>query len=189
MLNKIWLVVMVVVMGMLGGCAASPAKIMSGSIDQAHKLAKDGSGIVYGAWIDPDSFAVNGSGITVKSACDYIHNNDDRCNHQEDYVVGDVIPKIGGLDGAAQILAFIPKNIIAPLIKVSYDDYTYVKVQAKRGGIGEVLEVVSLAGDKKCYWSGLPLGGGVVCPAYNWDYRKDLRDYDTSLMVMSVSDK
>ena len=161
---------------------------MTGSIDNAYKLAKNSSGVIYGAWIDPEAFAMKDSGITVKSACDYIKNNDPRCAHQDDYIVGDVVPSIYKMAGSAQILAFMPKSMNVKPHKVSWDAYTYVKVLSEPGKISEIIEIASVPGDKKCHWDWFPLGGGTVCPAYNWDYQKDLRSYDTNRMVMTVSD-
>ena len=189
LMNKMMVVLMAGVMLGLGGCAVAPSKIMTGSIDNAYKLAKNNTGVIYGAWIDPESYAMGDSGITVKSACDYVKNSDPRCAHQEDYIVGDVVPSIYSYAGSAQILAFMPKSMNIKPHKLSWDTYTYVKVRSEPGKISEIIEIASEPGDKKCFWSGLPLGGGTVCPAYNWDYRNDLHSYDTNHLVMTVSDK
>ena len=103
--------------------------------------------------------------MAVKSACDSIQNSDSRCAHQNDYVIGDVIPRIGYFNGAAQVLTLMPKSMDVKFVKLGYADYVYLKVQAEAGKLGTVLEVASVPGDGKCHWSGLPLAGGTVCPA------------------------
>lgn len=189
MLNKILLVASVVVMGMLGGCAASPAKIISANLENAHKLAKDNSGVVYGV-----AFPGSLSGLNVSNVCESI-KNDDRCNHQADFSVVVVIPVVGLSSGPIGVIALSDKKSNLHFCTSTWnDDCTFVKVHADLGMAATIIEVASLSGEKKCHWVGLQGMGGTVCSAYNWDYRKDLRSADSSHVltgngVVTVSDK
>lgn len=186
-MKKIYIVVMLVIMGMLGGCASS-SRMTIANVDNAHKLAKNDSGIVYGAWMSPDK--LHASGVTVKSACDDIKNNDSRCANQDDYIMGFVVSDIGFSAGLADVFTLMPKSMDVKFSQPGYTEtYVYVKVRAEAGKFGTVLEVASVPGDGKCHWGGVALIGGTVCPAYNWDSSKELRSYDTTLQVMTVSDK
>lgn len=128
-------------------------------------------GVIYGA-----------SGVVHESAediCKAMDNKDYRCSNAKDYYVLVVISKMGYADGRVGINAFIKKDF--PNIEVLQNhtyvtgdkNMPYVKAEVVPGQLGEVLEIASINGDGKCHWSGMPRIGGVVCPAYNWDYRKD----------------
>lgn len=130
-------------------------------------------GIIYGGTGTPDS-------KQVKEICDAINNRDYRCNDQENYEVAAVYSKFGFADGAVGMNVLVNKNF-KDLDKLNFNGrygdkkMPFVKVRVIPGQLGEILEVVSTNGDGKCYWSGMPRAGGVVCPAYNYDYRKDFR--------------
>ena len=188
--NKMMVVLMAGVMLGLGGCAASSVKIMNGSVNNAYKLAKDNSGIVYGPWMSGADIA-----STVKSACDGINNADSRCANQNDYLIGYVMPEFGFSAGGAPVFVLMPKSMNINFCKNNLaSDCTYLKVKAESGVFGTIVEVASLPGENKCYWSGVGRIGGVSCPAYGWDYHKDLRNFDAASLltgngVLSVSDK
>jgi len=176
-MKKIYIVVMLVIMGMLTGCAASPARITMGSVDNAYKLAKDDSGIVYGPFVTTQAI-----GVTIKNACDDIKNNDLRCSHQDDYVIGAVVPVVGFSAGSAPILTLVLKKTgINGCKYMSASNCTFLKVQAEYGKFATVVQVASVPGDEKCYWTGGGMiGSGTVCPSYKWDYSKDLRSFDAA---------
>ena len=114
----------------------------------------------------------------VSDVCRSINNKDSRCNESDDYSLIVVIAKAGYADGAVGINALIKKDsefIKALTHQKRLGDKTmpYVKAKVIPGQLGELLEIVSTNGDGKCVWSGLPRIGGTVCPAYNYDYRKD----------------
>jgi len=185
LMNKMMVVAMAGVMLGLGGCAGV-GPMTTSNIENAHKLAKDNSGIVYGAWMSPDDLYAGG--VTVKSACDTINNNDERCNHQEDYKMGFVVVDVGFNAGLADVFTLMPKSMDVNFCKKPGSSCTFLKVHAVNGKLGEVIEIASVPGDDKCHWSGMPGIGGTSCPAYNWDSRKDLHSYDTTLQKMTVSD-
>ena len=125
-------------------------------------------------------FGVGGidSETSVREVCKLIKNKDARCAHPDEFVAVAVISKFGFADGAVGINALVPKdfpNINALKYKGRLGDKNepYVKARVIPGQLGELLEIVSTNGDGKCVWSGLPRTGGTVCPAYNYDYRKD----------------
>jgi len=128
-------------------------------------------GVIYGA-----AGVVTES--TVKSWCDAIASRDSRCSHPEDFVLVSIYSKFGFADGAVGINALAPKNF--PGIEKLRHNYAtgdkmlpYVKAKVTPGQLGTLLEIVSTDGDGKCTWSGMPRAGGTVCPAFNYDYRKD----------------
>ena len=128
-------------------------------------------GIIYGT-----GAVANDS--TAKQICDKINNADPRCTSPDNYVVVVTFAKFGFADGAVGINSLVPKNF--PSLNLLNKNFgtgdknsNYVKAKVTSGKLGELLEIVSTNGDGKCYWSGMPRAGGTVCPAYNYDYRKD----------------
>ena len=153
-----------VLVTMLVGCASV------GSV--ANKMVNNTQGgVIFGfSGVDYEASAIE--------VCKLINNKDPRCSNASDYYVVPVIAKIGYADGAVGINALIKKD--SEFIKVlNHNKRTgdknapYVKAKVIPGQLAEVLEVVSINGDGKCIWSGMPRTGGTVCPAYNYDYRKD----------------
>ena len=150
---------------MLVGCASV------GSV-QNKIVNNNKSGIIYGT-----------SGIpkgddNTEVVCKAINNKDYRCANSSEYVVLQVISKAGYADGGVGVYAFVKKDfpnleVLKHDVSVASKNATFVKVKVVAGQLGELLEIVSTSGDGKCYWSGLPSVGGVVCPAYGYDYRKD----------------
>ena len=188
-MKKIYAVVMVLILGMLGGCAniKSAAEVSIGSMKYGQALTKDDTGIIYGAAME-----IDGSGAdAVKSVCDANKNIDSRCAHQDDYILGFAVPACGFNAGRAQIATLIPKDAKVKVCRPihSFTGCTYIKVKAEQGKIASFIEVASTPDETKCEWSGLINVGGVVCPTYNWDYRKNLRDYSTFFQVLPGVDK
>ena len=149
---------------MVTGCASG------GVVSNKMANNKDKLGIIYGV-----------SGIAADSVldiCKAINNKDYRCADAESYKVAAVISKVGFADGKVGINALIKKDFPG-IEKLNYQgstgdkDAPYVKAKVIPGQLGEIVEIVSTDGDGKCHWSGMPRAGGTVCPAYNWDYRKD----------------
>src|ERR1035437_6568843 len=104
-MKKIYAVIMVLILGMLGGCAGispirAPAQL-TGTADFAYQLAKDDSGILYGVVYNS---GLNSDITSVKFACDAIHNADERCAHPDDYVVGKLYPRSQFMNGGAVIV-------------------------------------------------------------------------------------
>jgi len=190
-MKKIYIVVMLVVMSMLGGCAAiSPNKTPSqitGTSDFAYRLAKNDSGILYGVVINSP---LNKDITTVKFACDAIHNNDERCSHQDNYVVGKIYPRSQFIDGFATVVILMQKDkeIQACWNFASKEYCTYVKVQTEKGKLGTVLEIVSRPGEEICFWRG-GLVGGVVCPSLGWDSAKEIRGFSAPGYALKGVDK
>ncbi len=158
------------------GLALATAMVVTGCASVgsvANKMVNntEKSGYIYG-------FAGVGTDATVQEVCNAINNKDYRCANADNYLAVAVISKFGFADGAVGINALVKKDFqnIA-VLKHHYvtgsKDAPYVKAKVVPGQLGEIVEIVSTDGDGKCYWSGMPRIGGVVCPAYNYDYRKD----------------
>lgn len=173
----------------LGGCAVGPVRTTNGSVNNAYKLAKDNSGITYGPAIAMTAY----DGVTIENACDTIKNNDARCAYQTDYKIINVPSEVGFYAGVTVVLTLLPKDMDIVLCDGKVP-CSFLKVHSEKGKFGTILEVASGPGEMKCYWSGFgKAGSGTVCPAYNWDYRKDLRDFDSASMFtgngeMKISD-
>ena len=156
-LGKLSLVVMLAIV--VVGCASV------GGI--ANKYVKNDKvdGVIYGAGLDH---------VNAKSICDSIGNKDDRCAESEKYQAVAVAAKMGYADGFTGIIALAPIDMDIGKQNVSGSpNSTYLKAKVEKNKLGTVLEVASRPGDGKCRWSGMPRIGGTVCPAYNYDYRKD----------------
>ena len=181
-------VLMAGVMLGLGGCSTitSINKSTIGTMERSQELTKDNSGLLYGVATDIVNKDDNAAG--VKEACNTINNSDSRCSHQEDYMLSNVIPAAGYNAGAPHIVTLIPKSAKVHNCRVmKNDDCSFVKIQAKHGEIATFVEVVSSPANKNdnCIWSGMPMIGGTICAAYNWDYRVNLNDYSTFFGVLS----
>lgn len=152
-----------VLVAMLVGCARV------GSV--TNKMVNNTtSGVIYGGSALGD--------VSAESVCEAISNKDPRCSNAGDYYVVPVIAKFGYADGAVGINALVKKDF--PNVetlkfngRLGDKSQPFVKAKVIPGQLGEVLEIASTNGDRKCYWYGLPRTGGTVCPAYGYDYHKD----------------
>jgi len=164
-----------VLMVAVTGCASVNGALQSAA-DNGYKLSKDGTGVVYGP-------AVNTS-HSMDEVCGVV--KDSRCSSKQDYQVVMVIPAVGYMSSGTFLFALAPKDMSFKTGSTGCSSCDYLKVKLEQGKLGTVLERASTAGDGKCKWSGMPRAGGTVCQAYNWDYRKDMRDWNTTNGVMSV---
>ena len=166
----------------LVGCGSMDA-IVKSNVGNAHKLAKNGSGIVVGLVYG------NGKGASenLKMACGPISNSDPRCMEPDSkYMVIAVTPAFGFAAADARVIALAESsNDLNPCKTGGGKGCTYAKVKAEPGKFGTILEVYK-EGENGCHWAGMPRMGGVVCN--DWDYRKDMRDWDTTNGVMTVKD-
>lgn len=150
----------------LVGCAS-----LSGVTNKM--VNNDQGGVIYGAGgVDTE--------FTVKEVCDAIKNKDPRCVNPDDYVIVPVLSKFGFADGAVGINTLVHKdfpnlNILKHTLRTGNEKVPYVKARVIPGQLGELLEIVSINGEGKCEWIGMPRAGGVVCPAFGYDYRKDFK--------------
>ncbi|PPC94852.1 MAG: hypothetical protein CTY33_02905 [Methylotenera sp.] len=152
---------------MMTGCANSGERVKTHA-NNAHKFAKDGSGIIYGV--------VGYEEVSVKEACNAIENKDERCLDQTKYKSRIVSPAIGFSAGVAATTILIPKEMnIKSCNRPAWEQCDFVKVKATPGNLSTVLDITT----SQCKWSGFNGAGGVVCPSLNWDYRKDLNSWDT----------
>lgn len=142
------------------GCASV------GGVAKLHVNNQKAEGVIYGLGSDARN---------IKEVCDAIDNKDPRCLEQDKYQSVFVCSKFGFADAGVGIIALAPKNmdIGENGITGNNSKNTYLKAKVEKGRLGTVLEVASRPGDGKCHWGGLPRAGGTVCPAYNYDYRKD----------------
>ena len=185
--NKMMVMLMAGVMLGLGGCAGispmkAPAQI-TGTADFAYKLARNNSGMLYGPiYNSPFNHEVT----TVKFVCDSINNSDERCAHQDDYVVGKIIPRRQFSGGVWVIVLMEKSKEIQSCTSIIGDQCTYVKVKTEKGKLGTVVEVVALPGENKCHWSGGTVGGP-VCP--EWDSAKEVRKFDVTDYALTGVDE
>lgn len=138
--------------------------------DYAVKQAKTtNSGVIYGIYANPNSTQ------NIKSLCASINNLDSRCSEPERYFVAPTMSRMAFASGTWGAVAIIDSSKIqVPKSCISgSSSCTYFKVMVEPNKLATVLEVASVPGDGKCKWSGLPRAGGVVCPAYEWDYEKN----------------
>jgi hypothetical protein len=154
-----------VLVTMLVGCASGAvvAKKMVGNTDK--------SGVIYG-------FAGVATDVDAVSLCKSIGGKDPRCINASDYYVVPVHAKFGFADGSVGIHTLVKKdfpniNALKHSMITNNKNIPFVKAKVIPGQLGEMIEIVSVNGDGKCYWSGMPRAGGTVCPAYGYDYRKD----------------
>lgn len=167
-MNKNKLVLVGLLMVALTGCASTGERVRT-QADNAYKFAKDGSGEFYAV--------VGNEEATVKQACDAISNKDERCKEQSKYKARLVAPAVGFSAGVAATTALIPKAMdLKSCNRPAWEKCDFVKVKSENGLLATVLEVVT----GKCEWSGFNGAGGVVCrEPINWDYRKDMKSWDT----------
>ncbi len=171
-------VVAAMVVGMTG--CGSMDSIVKSNVNNAHKLAKDNSGIVVGLVYGSDSED------NLKKACATIGNADQRCASAGEYDVIAVTPGFGFAAADARVIALAPKGSKFNICTTGGGkNCSYAKVKAEDGKFATVIEVFK-EGENGCHWSGMPRAGGVVCD--DWDYRKDMRDWDTTNGVMTVKD-
>jgi len=162
----------------LTGCG-SMEPIVKSNISNAHKLAKDGSGVVVGL--------VYGDSPTedVAKACNLVPNKDERCKDKTFKAIA-VTPAFGFAAADARVLVLARSDVNFKICSTGGGKgCTYAKVKAEPGKFGTILEVYQ-EGENGCHWAGMPRMGGVVCN--DWDYRKDIRDWDTTNGVMTVKD-
>ena len=163
------------------GCGTIEGTVKS-SADNSYKLAKDGSGITYGLVT-----AVASPGET-KKACDAIQNTDVRCQ-SGGYKAIQVGHAFGYAAAGAWTFALVPVNTnFKACVTGGGTGCSYVKVRSDKDKLATVLD--TFVESKDCSWKGMPKLGGVVCNG--WDYRKDMRDWDTTngkMSVMAVVDK
>lgn len=150
---------------MVTGCAS-----VGGVANKMVNNTQDG--IIYGY------SAVASDDTAAEKVCTSIANKDYRCKDLANYTLVTIWSKFGFADGVVGINALVRKDFpnlsaLKHLYATGDKRAPYVKARVIPGQLGELLEVVSTNGDGKCYWSGMPRAGGVVCPAYNYDYRKD----------------
>ncbi len=184
-MKKFLTVSVVIIAALLTGCAGT-SNFAKSNAEYSYKLPKASDGIVYGA------AAVMTIKDVVATMCESIKGADARCSSMNEYEAIQVYSAFGFNAGGATTLALLKKN--SPMLsQISYFDgrlgnskQPFVKVKAGNGTFGEILEVVSVNGDGKCKWSGLPRAGGTVCPAYDWDYRKELNDWSNPRGILSV---
>ena len=154
-----------VLVAMLVGCA-SAGNVAIKMVANTEKF-----GVIYGASaIANDTDAI--------SLCKSIGGKDPRCVNASDYYAVPVRSKLGYADGSVGVHTLVKKDFpgieaLKHSMTTNNKNIPFVKAKVIPGQLGEVLEIVSVNGDGKCYWSGMPRAGGTVCPAYGYDYRKD----------------
>ncbi|WP_047536679.1 hypothetical protein [Methylotenera versatilis] len=163
------------------GCASVDSQVKS-RVDNSYKLVKSADGIAYGSF-----FILDDQSVKTK-LCEAVNYSDARCQDLDNYNAVNVFHGFGFKAAAANSLALAPKDFPAKNTcgRVGDSKCTYVSVKVAQNSITSVIDIASANNDNKCYWKGGARSGGTVCPAYNWDYRKDLNDWDTTNGVLSV---
>lgn len=100
---------------------------------------------------------------------------DERCENKNDYD-GMMVAAATHFWSMIRIPLLVPKSA-----GVGSHDILKIKIDGNRPAF---FEFIAAKGrwDKECYYSGMygphtGGAGGVVCPKYDWDYRKDLTKY------------
>ena len=149
-----------VLVTMLVGCA-SVGSAARGSV------SNNKTGVLYG-------YVSTELKSTAKELCDSIKNSDERCREANKYQSVAIVSSHGFSDGGYGIMALAEGGMnIDKCSRPKFKDCTYYKVSVTAGKLGAITEVASKPKEGKCDWTGLNGAGGTVCPAYNWDYRKD----------------
>lgn len=172
-----------VLMTMMVGCASMGGTAIN-QLKVQGDMSADGTGLVYGQ-MGGDS----ADKTLTKTVCAAIKNSDPKCN-DDNYRILTVNSAFGYAAAWYGAFAWIPKNItFYQCSRLGDSDCTYAKVKLVEGKYAEFIEIASENKDGKCRWSGLPGAGGTVCPAYNWDYRKNLNDWDTTNGITTIKKK
>lgn len=171
----------VICLSLLSACG-SLSGVAKHNVENAPRLAKDGSGVIYGAWLNGGTEGLE----AVITACKAIENADPRCATPDQYRLGNTASAFGFSAGLAGALTLVPAEMNLKGCVTGSSNCTYLKVKVSQRMFGTLEEIASKPGEGKCKWSGLPRAGGVVCPAYDWDFRKDLNNWDTSNGAMTV---
>jgi hypothetical protein len=130
-------------------------------------ISNNKTGIIYG-------YATNDLNFDINQLCNSIKNTDERCNYKEKYSVLAIVSSHGFSDSGYGIMALVDSEIkIDKCARPTFKHCTYYKVEVMPNKLGTVISVASNPKELKCDWNGLNGAGGTVCPAYNWDYRKD----------------
>lgn len=166
---------------MVTGCASMDASVKS-NVANAHKLAKNTDGVTVG--LVSGSFSANPV-EDGRKVCESIGNSDARCS-----VPGVKsfysLSAFGFSAAAAGVVALAPADVdFKPCGTPGGEGCFYAKVKAEPGKPAALIKLYK-EGENGCHWSGMPRAGGVVCN--DWDYRKDMRDWDTTNGVMTVKD-
>ena len=112
----------------------------------------------------------------ISNICKLTSNTDERCSAPEKYMPIGIVSKIGFADGSMGAIAILEKATLKrnkSCYFATSDSCTYYKVTVEPGKFATADAIASNPGEGKCKWSGLNGAGGTVCPAYNWDYKKD----------------
>lgn len=165
----------------LVGCA-NVGDIARNQLKVQSQMVSDGSGIIYGQM-------AAGNMEETKELCAAINNIDPKCGNDK-YKLIVLMSGFGFTSGASAAFAWIPSNLdYHQCNRLGDADCSYGKAKLTEGNYAEFIEVASANEDGKCKWAGLPRIGGVVCQAYDWDYRKNLNDWDTTSGITSIKKK
>lgn len=154
------LIVLTVLFLMVAGC---------GSVRGTMKSIRNNTqaGIVYGASIISPVYKVE------------LYCNDEECKNPDDYVLVVTWTKFSYKDGGPTGILSVVHKDFPNLNKLRYSgmmhgkNVPFAKVSITSGKLGKLLEIVSSDGDGKCYWNKYKRVGGTICPAYDYDYRKN----------------
>lgn len=160
------------------GCGTMEGMVKP-SVDNSYKLAKDGSGVTYGLVTDVLTDE------QTKRVCGAINNADSRCQ-EPGYKAIAVSHAFGYAAAGAWTFAMVPSSTyFKPCVTGGGSGCSYVKVRSDKDKLATVLD--TFVESNGCSWKGMAKMGGVVCNG--WDYRKDMRDWDTTNGKMAVMDK
>jgi len=164
---------------MVTGCASTEGLVKS-NVDNSYRLAKNDSGVVYGL------VNVIASENETAKACAAINNADERCNTTGKYKAVRMASAFGFAASMAGTIAMVPtETTLKACATGGGQGCSYAKIKTERGKFSTLINVVT-EGENGCHWSGMPKAGGVVCD--DWDYHKDMRDWDTTNGVLTVKD-
>lgn len=165
-------------MAMMVGCASLDA-VSRNQLKVQSNMSSDGTDFVYGSMSGTDEKERH-------AICAAIQNSDPKCTN-DDYLLIGVNAAFGFAAGGYSAFTWIPKDFeYHKCSRVGDSDCTFAKVRLVEGRYAEFVKIASENKDGKCKWSGLPRAGGTVCPAYNWDYRKNLNEWDTTNGITTI---
>ena len=165
----------------LTGCGSMDA-IVKSNLDNAHKLSKKADGVVYGLVHGTNGDATG----DAKKICEKFGGADDRC-----FISGEralyAMSAFGFSSAAAGSMVLVDPEVadFKPCGTPGGKGCFYAKFKVDPGKFGTLIALYK-EGENGCHWAGMPRMGGVVCN--DWDYRKDMRDWDTTNGVMTVKD-
>lgn len=162
----------------LGGCASIDS-ISKNQLKTQSQMSADGTQIIYGQM----GAATKSQKIEI---CNAIKNIDPKCLNDK-YEPVWLMVGFGFSDAAFGAFTWVPNDLeYYKCSRFGNNSCTFAKAKLVDGRYADFIEIASENRDGKCKWNGLPRAGGVVCSAYQWDYRQNLNDWSTTSGITTI---